>query len=317
MKIGFLLSIVICLLNIPLAAQKADTIPRQQEYFSFTYGNDFFNATDRYYTQGIRLELALSFMKKSPVSKLLIPLQKAAFRQYAIALEQDCFTPPGISRDTIQTRERPYAGLLYLSHSLSSIQLQKSQKLFTQLTIGVIGPCAKCKEMQEGIHRWLDNIPPRGWKFQVANDVILNYEVQFEKGIWWKKHLELVGYTGARIGTLYDDATIGAFLRFGFFKPYFGNQIEVKQSKFQVHGFLNGNIKAVVYNATLQGGLFNPNDIYILSANRMRRVVAAGSAGIVFSYNKVNLEFTRLFLSPDFKGGLSHGWGHINMRVDF
>lgn len=316
MKTIFLLSIFLCFTSFYVAAQNKDTL-QQPGYFSFTYDNDFFNATDRYYTQGIRLELALPFVKKSPVSRLLIPLQKGGFGQYAVALEQDCFTPPGISRDTIQTRERPYAGLLYLSHSLNSIQPQKHQKLFTQLTIGVIGPCAKCKEMQEGIHRWLDNIAPRGWKFQVANDVVLNYDAQFEKGIWWKKRLELVGYAAARAGTLYDDAAIGSLLRFGFFKPYFSNQIEGKQSKFQVHGFINGNVKLVAYNATLQGGLFNPNDIYILPANRIKRVVAAGSVGIIFSYNKVNLEFTRLFLSPDFKGGLSHGWGHINIRVDF
>lgn len=316
MKITFLLYGWLCLANVSVLAQNADTVFQQRPYFNFTYDNDFFNATDRYYTQGIRLELGHSFVQKSPIAKLLLPLKKEAFRQFSIALAQDCFTPPGILRDTIQIGERPFSGVFYLSHTSISTDVQKSQQLFTQFDIGIIGSCAQCKEMQMGIHRLLDNIQPRGWQFQLANDIVLNYSLQFEKGILARKRLEWLGYSNVRIGTLYDDVMIGSLLRFGFFKPHFRNESQVNESKLRVHGFVNGNIKLVGYNATLQGGIFNPNDIHTLTANQINRMVASGAIGMILSYQKVSLEFTRFFLSPDYKGGLSHGWGRVNIRVD-
>lgn len=317
MKVKFLVCAWLCLANVSVLAQPADSVFQQNNYFRFTYDNDFFNATDRYYTQGIRLELGLPFVQKSPVSKLLLPLKKEAFRQFSIALAQDCFTPPGILRDTIQTGERPFSGVLYLSHTLISTQPQKRQQFITRLDIGIIGSCAQCKEMQIGIHRLLDNIQPRGWEFQLANDIVLNYNLQFEKGLFLRKRLELLGYSHARFGALYDDLAVGSLLRFGFFKPYFEHQKQVNGSKFRIHGFINGNIKLVVYNATLQGGIFNPNDIYTLTADQINRIVASGAIGIILSSQKVSLEFTRFFLSPDYKGGLSHGWGRVNIGVDF
>lgn len=297
--------------------QTPDTLYRQRSYFSFTYDNDFFNATDRYYTQGIRLELGHSFVKKSPVSNALLSFKNKAFQQYGVAIEQDCFTPPSISRDTIQTGERPFSGLLYLSHFQNSTQSAKHQKIITQFDIGIIGPCAQCKEMQMGIHRWLANITPRGWQFQLANDLILNYDFQFEKGLWLRKHLELLGYTNIRIGTLYDDLAIGAAARIGFFKPYFKPHKQVNGNKFYIHGVVSGNIKSVGYDATLQGGLFTRNNIYSLPASQIERIIASGAVGIIITYQKVNIEFTRMFISPDYKNGLSHGWGHIKIGLDF
>lgn len=284
-------------------------------YISFTYDNDFFNATDRYYTQGIRLELGLPFVKKSPVSKFLLSFKKEAFQQYALALAQDCFTPHGISRDTLQTQDRPYAGLLYLSHSLISTQPQKNQQLITRLNMGVIGPCAQCKEMQVGIHTLLDNIQPRGWKFQLKKDIILNYFLQYKKGFLLKKRLEILGYSNANIGTLYNDISVGSHLRMGFFKPYFEQAREVNNKKFHIHLLLNGNLKAVAYDATLQGGMFNANDIHTFSFSQINPIIASGAVGIIINYHKVNVEFTRVFTSPDYKGGLSHGWGHIKIDV--
>lgn len=303
------------IIPVIILAQSQDISPSQSDnYFSFTYDNDFFNATDRYYTQGIRLEAGLPFVKKSPISRLLFSFRNEDFQQYAIALAQDCFTPHGISRDTLQTRDRPYAGLLYLSHSLISTQLQKKQQFVTQLNIGVIGPCAQCKEMQVGIHTLLDNIQPRGWKFQLANDIILNYFLLYKKGFLLRKRLELLGYSSANVGTLYNDVSVGSHLRIGFFKPYFEQQKEVNNKNFYIHFLLNGSLKAVAYNATLQGGLFNPNDIHTFSFSQINQIIASGAVGIIISYHKVNVEFTRLFTSPDYKGGLSHGWGHVKIN---
>lgn len=132
-----------------------------------------------------------------------------------------------------------------------------------------------------------------------------------------KKHFELVGYGGFRAGTLYDDATVGTFLRAGWMKPYFENAKQVNRN-FQFYTTLNANVRAVGYNATLQGGLFNQNDVYTLKAKDVNRAVVTTSVGLVMAYKKVALEFERVFVTPESKGrGLHHGWGHINIIVIF
>lgn len=315
-----LVVVAFSLFSTALTAQEIAVPPSLSpvtSYVSFTYDNDFFNATDRYYTAGLRLELSAPFVQKSPLSKLLIPLQQSPSRQYIIALQQDCFTPPGIRRDTIQKGERPFGAVAFLSHSLITLQPQQHKKLLTQFDIGIIGPCAKCKEEQEFLHRLLDNLAPLGWQFQLSTDIIINYNLQVEKGLWLKKGIEIVGYTGLRAGTLYDDVSAGMLVRMGRMKPYFKNDQQVNGKKFQLYGFVNGKVKAVVYNATLQGGLFNKNDIYTLKANEITRAVWVGSVGIVLVYNKLDIEYTRVFITPESKGGLHHGWGHVNIKVDF
>lgn len=81
--------------------------------------------------------------------------------------------------------------------------------LQTQLDLGVIGSHAKVEEEQKGIHKALNNIQPLGWENPLANDVIVNYKINLEKGFLNKKHLELMGSSTSRCGTLYNDFRLG------------------------------------------------------------------------------------------------------------
>lgn len=294
-----------------------------ERYFKLNYDNDFFSATDRYYTQGVYLELILPCIKKSPLSKLLIPLNKSVHNYYGIIAEQDGFTPRSIRHDSIYFGERPYAGVFMLSHTLTSISEVKKQRLHTRIDIGIIGPEAMSEQEQKGIHHALKNIQPLGWQYQIARDYILNYDVQFEKGLITKNNFEFIGYTGARIGTLYDDIGAGALLRLGFMPSYFQhlglgkNQSDGKTKRFQAYLFSKGEAKVVAYNATLQGGMFNKNSIYTLSSSEINRVVATAYVGLVIAYKRVSLEYTKAYLSKEFKKGLPHGWGHCTISVSF
>ncbi|MES2592798.1 MAG: lipid A deacylase LpxR family protein [Bacteroidota bacterium] len=307
-----------------------DKMNKTESYFRFNYDNDFFSATDRYYTQGIYIELIMPFIKKSPISKLLIPLKNASLNYYGINFEQDGFTPRSIRHDSIYFGERPYASVFFVSHFLTSINANKKQRLNTSLYLGIIGPNAKGEEEQKAIHRWLENIQPLGWQYQIANDYVLNYNLNFEKGIIVKKRFEFICYAGSRIGTLYDDVNAGIMLRAGGMNGYFENlglrsslnkfAVEGsagKTAKFKCHFFSKGELKAVAYNATLQGGVFNKKSIYTLSPGDITRVVATAYVGVVVSYKRLSLEYTKAYISPEFKGGLPHGWGHCNITVCF
>ena len=72
MKINFLFFFIFCLNQ--LFCQKNDTVAdvlRLENYIKLQYDNDFFSATDRYYTQGIQF----SFINKfSSPNNSLIPI---------------------------------------------------------------------------------------------------------------------------------------------------------------------------------------------------------------------------------------------------
>lgn len=318
--------ILICMFfSTLLLSQSIDSsaIPKKLEsYIGLKYDNDFFSATDRYYTQGIQLSIINQMIKYSPISYALIRLNKKALNYYGLHFEQDCFTPKSIRYDTLNYLERPFAATFFVSHTLNSLNSEMKIALQTQLDLGVIGPCAMCEEEQKAIHRSLVNIQPLGWENQLKADYIINYRVKFEKGFFNKKKREIIGNATFRVGTLYTDVSVGLTGRMGFFSSYFNNlgmdkyAVE-RKSNFQFYGILKGNVKAVVYNATLQGGMFNDASVYTISDNRITRVVVEGMAGLVFTYKRIGLEYSKFYLSPEFKEGLEHHWGRCLITYCF
>jgi len=244
------LSLLFFGLCISLFSQAQDSLKvskKLENYIRLNYDNDFFEATDRYYTQGILFTIIHPIVKYSPFSHALIPLNKQALNYYGLQFEQDCFTPRSIRYDTIPFGERPYAATFFVSHSLTSLNPLKKIALQTQLDLGIMGPCARCEDEQKAIHKSLLNIRPLGWEYQIKSDYIINYRIKFEKGFINTKNLELMGNTALRLGTLYTDLGIGLHSRIGFFSPYFNNlglEKNAIQHKFKLYGVfkLNGKV---------------------------------------------------------------------------
>src|SRR6218665_163038 len=178
------LCLVICL---PLFSQDSSAVPssgsKTENYVSLQYDNDFFSATDRYYTQGILLSFIHPVVRYSPFAYALIRLNKQALNYYGFHLQQDVFTPKSIRymEGAIYYGERPFTAVFFMSHSLVSMDSRKKHLLRTRLDLGIIGPAAKGEEEQKGIHKALDNIEPQGWQNQLANDVVLNYRLHYQK----------------------------------------------------------------------------------------------------------------------------------------
>lgn len=312
---------LICFLLFTPAFLKAqeDSVSADR-YFNFTYDNDFFSATDRYYTQGIVLNLIMPSLHKSPITKVLIGFKDSSLTYYGLSAEQDCFTPRSIRHEGIFYGERPFAASIYATQYKISLQKDKRQKLTSKTDLGAMGPCAVCEEEQKGLHRALNNIQPLGWENQVRTDVIVNYRLKYEKGFLETKYLEAIGTTEARLGTMYDDLSAGLLVRSGFMYSYFENAGLQKHSgkrKLQFYLFAAANIKAVGYNAMLEGGLFNRNSVYTISASGINRAVFSASCGAVAALKGFSLEYSKYYISQEFYGGLDHGWGRLALTWCF
>ncbi len=324
---------IFCFCSTLLVGQNDTSITqaKSDRYFRYNYDNDFFTALDRYYTQGVYIELIMPIIRKSPFSKTLIPLKKNALNYYGLNIEQDGFTPRSIRHEGIWVGERPFASVFFVSHFLHSIDTEKKRKLTTRLDLGIIGPDAGNENVQKGIHYALDNIQPLGWENQIALDYVVNYNAQIEQEIYSRNKIELIAFANARVGTLYDDIAGGAILRLGWMQPYFKNLGMTKQRagegirRYQFYIYSKAQMKVVGYNATLQGGMFNKNSVYTIPSDDIQRAVALGQFGLVFAFRRVSFEYSRVYIGSEFTNklvgefdnGKSHGWGHIAITTCF
>jgi len=289
-------------------------------YISHKYENDVFTQTDRYYTQGIRYELVFPYLQHSSLRFILPGFKYHAVNYYGVSFEQKCFTPTVLASDTVRRGDRPYAAALYSGRFLVSNDSMHHQRLKTEVDVGLLGPCALCEEEQKAIHRVLVDQQPRGWGFQIKQDVILDYSVAYDKGLVNTGYFEFLFQSKAEVGTLYDKAIAGGMLRAGKLCSWFsmlgpGETAAAKSMAGYI--FLKGWVQGVGYDATMQGGMFDRNNVYVIADKDITRLVYGYEYGLVYSFRKLILQYSLVHLTPEFNTGFSHAWGHITIAIAF
>ncbi len=285
-------------------------------YYRLNYENDFFSATDQYYTQGIHMEVVSPALRKNPLTKLLLHPHYDYIR-YGLGAEHDGYTPTSIGSDQILFGDRPFAGCLYLKSFVIAIDPKKKQRFSAALSTGVIGPGAGAMEMQRDIHKWLNNVTPHGWEYQVHNDVILNEELDYEKQLLsYGKYFLLDAEGMARVGTLSDKAGIGTTLMFGYFYSPYESQPEAK-NHFRIYAYEHPEFALIGYDATLQGGMFNRTSPYTIPSSDISRVVFQNRFGFVVIYQRFHLEYFQSVKSNEYTTGKMHVWGGVQIAFGF
>lgn len=308
------------LLPSVLLAQKIDNTAafraiNSDRYFRFHYDNDYFSATDENYTQGYNIELVSPFLKKNPINYLLLK-PETSNNQFGISIEHIGFTPPTIGSAEIQYGERPFAAAIMLKSFTISTDTLGRTRLLSSLSIGLIGPGAFGKEMQVAIHEATGNTIPLGWRNQIKNDVVINYELGYEKEIY-RLHdwFALQGNTAIRLGTLSTNASAGLQTTLGLINsPFTASETN---KKFQLYGYSQVVGSVIGYDATLQGGIFNKKSPYTISDNDVERLTGQFNYGVVLKLKNVYLEYFRAVLTKEFEAGGATKWGGIRIGVQF
>ncbi len=315
----------------------SDSIPANptppERAVAYTFANDAPFRTDYYFTQGMSLTLVLPALRRLP------PWQSAWLllgdgsgeggavtrNQHGIRLRYDGFTPLRIQDDFIRVGDRPYASYIYATLFHARTSPARRARLTAGLQLGVIGPAAGAKGFQTAVHRWLDAPTPRGWDFQVRNDLVLGYEVGAERALLIAgRGLELIGTARAALSTLRTAGGAGLLMRAGRFDPYFSTLLGVTAGargadRRSVQAYVEGRaeVQAVGYEATLQGGLLNRSSPYVLLARAVHWAVASGSGAVVLAVGGVQVRGVASWVSPEIQGGRSHAWGQFEVRVGF
>lgn len=286
------------------------------KYVRLHYENDYFSLTDEYYTQGINLEYVHPALKKSPISSILIGA-KTKPTKYGLALESLGYTPTSIGHDEILYGDRPFAGVLFLKSFAIVNDSVQHYRITSSLSTGVIGPSAGTKEMQKAIHSWIGDVSPRGWENQISEDLVLNYEANYERELLaFKNVFSMTGKVGGRLGTLSDKAYASAAFMAGFFDNAFESFSKRKHS-LQVYLYDEPQFHLIGYDASLQGGVFNRSSPYTIAAGDINRAVFQNNFGIVIKFKGISAEYFQSFLSKEFETGATHRYGGVRVGVVF
>jgi len=299
------------------APAPADTLrPLSPErLLSYTYANDLFFRTDYYFTQGMTLRVVHPSLARWPTRHLLASGPAGSTQHYGFALRYDGFTPLRIQDASIRVGDRPYAAYGYASFFRVSTHPTRHRRLTTTVDLGFIGPAAGGQQLQTSIHRVTGNAEPRGWAYQIRNDAVLGYRVQYEQLLLAAPgRAELLGSAGASLGTLYTYASTGLRVRVGKLQPDFA---ELVPGPWQLYAEASAEIRLVGYDATLQGGAFNRSSPYVLAAGDVSRAVLRSAGGMVLAHRDFRFSATATWVAPEFAGARSHRWGELGLTRTF
>ncbi|HVL77188.1 MAG TPA: lipid A deacylase LpxR family protein [Noviherbaspirillum sp.] len=215
---------------------------------------------DGFYTSGVRYAYRRSTASASEV-------RVAGWR-----LGQELYTPSNINLPPalVGPPDRPYAGWLY-GGVFHEVYRADGTHVRYGLDLGCLGPCAGGEWTQTRLHRLLDQPEPRGWARQVRNEAGVQLYAETAPVRWQLgRQLDATPVLRGRLGNIFTDAGAGITVRAG--------RLDALPGQRTLHAFLRADANLVVYNATMQGGLFSRNDPHTVDPKRVYGEVELGAA---------------------------------------
>jgi hypothetical protein len=274
------------------------TIFSQEKFskeISLVTDNDLYTSTinDRYYTSGIFLSYRYlsSKKKKKSLEKKILEWQ----------IGHKMYTPFKSIVASVVEHDRPFASYLFGSFGMNRIYKNNSN-FKTTLQIGVLGPNALGKELQDFIHDIYGFKKAVGWKYQIKNAFGLNLNASYTKHLTKDSanYFDISWVNTGKIGTIYTNIASGFYGRIGF-KPLqklansiaFNTNINNKNTNFvrEVESFIyvKPMLRYAFYDATLQGSFLNTSSEV---TNELVPLVFDVELGFKCTFNRFNFGYT-------------------------
>ncbi|MFC4991744.1 lipid A deacylase LpxR family protein [Rubritalea tangerina] len=253
--------------------------------------------------------------------------------QRGLALSQYIYTPEDEYAPVPKPGERPYAGWLGGGYALHA----KSPSVFNsvELELGVIGPSARAREVQQWMHNIQGIYQFQGWDTQIPDEVTGN--------LYFTHRRRLNGLTRAfenqsvidshfdvrvALGTFKANASVGMMTRYGWGITDALIETRASQNAQQVvwdsgkwqsgtwgsYLIAGGRVTAVAHDATLDGPVFRSYDTGV----QKETWVVEGFAGVGFRYRKLDFGYVHTLRSDTFRTQTENGsYGTLFVSVTF
>ncbi len=283
---------------------------------TFKLSNDFFTARsdDGHYTNGVEGSWSFEPQGDHWTRSLAGWIPGWAADDVDVAsyrFGQQMYTPEDINRRDLITDDRPYAGYLYGGLSLYRHRLTPQWRVDDALSldIGLVGPGAGAKTVQNNFHHLVDSDNPKGWHNQLHNEPTVTLAMQRS---WWHRDslgslaMEYGPNAGFALGNLYDYASAGLGIRLGrrldnqyttsSMAPYTSSNMMFSRDRgFNWYVFGNAQGRFVARNMLLDGNTCE-------NSHRVdkRQWVGDLELGGALSWDRYNLSLTTLKRSREF-----------------
>lgn len=174
--------------------------------------------SDKYYTSGLRLGWT-SAPGKGPgfASDVAGYVWGDGVTRVSFDLGHQIYTPRNTERVNPNPRDRPVAG--YLSGTFAIIQDQQASRSTLAMTVGLIGPSALGRQVQNGFHTLIHDRLNNGWGGQLPDELGVLF---LAERVWRVKVAQFAGIETdvlpsltAGVGTIRDYAQAGVIFRIG------------------------------------------------------------------------------------------------------
>jgi len=153
------------------AAAQAQPAPDSASIWTLQDENASISAnklTDRFYVNGLRLGwTSPTTVVPDVLADLGHTLWGGGQQRVGFDLTQQMYTPAGTATILPNPHDRPYAGVLLGNFSLMS-DSEDTRSVLT-FSLGVAGPAAGAKELQNGFHDLIGQAHAMGWNGQIPN----------------------------------------------------------------------------------------------------------------------------------------------------
>jgi lipid A 3-O-deacylase len=239
-------------------------------FATFTFDNDFFAGDDRHYTNGMQLAFVTDVAKAPALLREHGPLAWSTEAQAVVAIGQRIYTPANTDITVPDPGERPYAGWLYL---MTDVETRAAPTLdHLTLTLGMVGPAAGARQMQDIVHNVLGEVESRGWDTQLRNRA--TFMAAYERawpgiasGGFGGHRWDLATRVAASLGTPMTYTDAGAVLRFGRNLPADLPVTHISlgpardgfrgTTSFGWYAWAGADARAVAYNTFIDGNSFS------------------------------------------------------------
>ena len=289
--------------------------------FTFQAENDAASTlaenSDRYYTSGLKLGYTTG---TTGVPAFLSNFGRSVWgdgvQRISFDLSQSIFTPRNTQENPPNPRDRPYAGYLRLSGAL--IHDSDAARSVLGISLGVVGPSALARQVQNGFHDIIGDRETKGWSSQLKDEPAI--ELLAERT--WRLPVTSVGPLEVDtlpaltmgVGTVRDYVQGGASVRVGQglgsdfgvtrIRPGLsGNDPYTPTRPLAWYVFAGVDGQAIARDVFLDGSTFRSNSPHVSKLPYLGEV----QAGLAVMLYGVRLSYTQVWQTQSFYGQKG-GW---------
>jgi lipid A 3-O-deacylase len=285
--------------------------------------------SDKNYTSGLRLGWTSG---TNQVPGFLQGVGRALWgdgvQRISLDISQQIYTPQNTQISPPDPHDRPYAG--YLAATGSLIQDSDDWRSILALSVGVIGPAALGREVQNGFHDIIGDTENKGWHYQLPNEPA--FEIYSQRT--WRIPITSVGplqidalpELTLGLGIVRDYVQTGGVFRIGqglnsdfgaarILPGISGQDAYTPTQPLAWYFFAGADGQAVAHDEFLDGTTFGSSNAHVSK----KWYVGEFEAGVGVIWHGVRVTYTQTWQTEEFhgqKGGLFN-FGSLAASVRF